>query len=73
MQSTDQLDFSNPEHVSVHCKGNKLTVYISGINSSVRLTYQLQDESAYPKYLADNLPCDFKDALPIPFPPLQQT
>ena len=70
MMLTDQLDFNNPEYVSVHSKGNKLTVYISGINLSVKLTYQLQDKSTYPKYLADNLP---KDMLPIPFPPLQQS
>jgi LEA14-like dessication related protein len=44
MELIEQLNINNPENVSVYCKGNKLTIYISGINSSVRLTYQLEDE-----------------------------
>ena len=45
MESTNQLDFSKPEHVSVICKGNQLTVHIKGTTSSIRLTYQLQEET----------------------------
>jgi hypothetical protein len=69
--TNDQIDFAKPEHVSVICKGTQLTVHVKGTTSSVRLTYQLQEELPYPKYLADNLP---KDILPpYPYPPLQQS
>ena len=45
MKATDQLDFAKPEHVSVICKDNQLTVHIKGTTSSVKLVYQLQEET----------------------------
>ena len=45
MKSTDQLDFAKPEHVSIICKDNQLTVHIKGTTSSIKLTYQLQEET----------------------------
>lgn len=45
MKATDQLDFAKPEHVSVICKDNQLTVHIKGTTSSIKLTYQLQEET----------------------------
>jgi hypothetical protein len=57
MMLTDQLDFNNPDHVTVCCKHDRLTIYIHGKTSSVRLTYQLQQEG---------------DGCSSPFP-LQQT
>ena len=42
----DQLDFINPDHVTVCCKNDRLTIYISNNNSSVRLTYALQTEDS---------------------------
>lgn len=44
MLVTDQLDFSNPDHVTICSKHDRLTIYIHGNTSSVRLTYQLQQE-----------------------------
>jgi hypothetical protein len=45
----DQLDFTNPDHVTILCKHDRqLTIYISDGNSSVRLTYQLQQEDTAP-------------------------
>jgi hypothetical protein len=46
MMLTDQLDFNNPDHVTVCCKHDRLTIYISNNNSSVRLTYALQTEDS---------------------------
>jgi hypothetical protein len=41
----DQLDFINPDHVTILCKDDRqLTIHISDGNSSVRLIYQLQQE-----------------------------
>jgi hypothetical protein len=40
----DQLDFINPDHVTILCKHDRLTIHVSDGNSSVRLTYQLQQE-----------------------------
>ena len=41
----DQLDFTNPDHVTILCKDNRQPIiHISDGNSSVRLTYQLQQE-----------------------------
>jgi hypothetical protein len=57
MLLTDQLDFNNPDHVTVCCKHDRLTIYISNNNSSVRLTYALQAE----------------DSCSPPPPPLQQS
>ena len=57
MKITDQLDFSQPEHVAVYQDGNNLRIYITGINSSVKLTYTLQDEKV----------------MISPLPPLQQS
>jgi len=54
---TDQLDFDNPDHVTVCCKHDRLTIYISNNKSSVRLTYALQTE----------------DSCSPPPPPLQQS
>ena len=45
MKATDQLDFAKPEHVSIICKDNQLTVHIKGTTSSIKLTYQLQEET----------------------------
>jgi hypothetical protein len=44
----DQLDFINPDHVTILCKHDRLTIHISDGNSSVRLTYQLQQEDTTP-------------------------
>lgn len=66
MALIDQLDFAKPEHVSVCTNGNQLIIYIKDTNSSIKLTYKLQEELPYPKYLADNLP---KEKLLIPYPP----
>jgi len=63
MLLTDQLDFTNPDHVTVCCKHDRLTIYISNNNSSVRLTYQLQTESHVVPAPVDCVP---------PYPPLQQ-
>ena len=41
MLLTDQLDFNNPDHVTVCFKHDQLTIYISNNNCSVRLTYAL--------------------------------
>ena len=42
---TDQLDFNNPDHVTILCKNDQqLTIHIRDGNSSVQLTYQLQQE-----------------------------
>jgi len=60
----DQLDFINPDHVTVCCKNDRLTIYISDNNSSVRLTYALQEEST-------NVPAPV-NCVP-PYPPLQQS
>jgi hypothetical protein len=46
MLLTDQLDFNNPDHVTVCCKHDRLTIYISNATSSVRLVYALQEEEA---------------------------
>jgi hypothetical protein len=41
----DQLDFVNPDHVMIFCKDSRqLIIHISDSNSSVKLTYQLQQE-----------------------------
>lgn len=54
----DQLDFINPDHVTILCKHDRqLTIHISDGNSSVRLTYALQTE----------------DSCSPPPPPLQQS
>ena len=68
MQITDQLDFSKPEHVSVYCKGNKLTIYISGISSSVRLTYELREETD-----SNEVTYRGPNWCTSPHPPLQQS
>jgi hypothetical protein len=65
---TDQLDFNNPDHVTVCCKHDRLTIYISDGNSSVRLTYQLQQEDNQVTY-RDLIP----NWGPPPHPPLQQS
>jgi hypothetical protein len=60
----DQLDFINPDHVTILCKDDRqLIIHISDGNSSVRLTYQLQqNEVTYrPNWC------------PPPHPPLQQS
>ena len=44
MLLTDQLDFNNPDHVTVCCKHDRLTIYIRNDSTSVRLTYALQQE-----------------------------
>jgi hypothetical protein len=44
MLLTDQLDFNNPDHVTVCCKHDRLTIYIRNNITSVRLIYQLQQE-----------------------------
>ena len=64
MLLTDQLDFTNPDHVTVCCKHDRLTIYISNNNSSVRLTYQLQTESLVVPAPVNCVP---------PYPPLQQS
>ena len=49
MLLTDQLDFNNPDHVTILCKHDRqLTIHIRDGNSSVRLTYQLQQEDTTP-------------------------
>ena len=54
----DQLDFINPDHVTILCKHDRqLYIHISDGNSSVRLTYTLQTE----------------DSCSPPPPPLQQS
>jgi hypothetical protein len=63
----DQLDFINPDHVTILCKHDRqLTIYISDGNSSVRLTYQLQPEDNQVTYEGPNF-CT------PPHPPLQQS
>ena len=45
----DQLDFIEPDHVTIMCKANRqLTIHISDGNSSVELKYQLQQEDITP-------------------------
>ena len=44
MLLTEQLDFNSPDHVTVCCKHDRLTIYIRNNSTSVRLTYQLQQE-----------------------------
>ena len=67
MLLTDQLDFNNPDHVTVCCKHDRqLTIHISDGNSSVRLTYQLQQEDNRVTYKGPNF-CT------TPHPPLQQS
>jgi hypothetical protein len=61
---TDQLDFNNPDHVTVCCKNDRLTIYISNNKSSVRLTYALQEESTSAPAPVNCVP---------PYPPLQQS
>lgn len=59
----DQLDFINPDHVTILCKDNRqLTIHISDGNASVRLTYQLQQE--------DNQVTYRPNWCPPPHPPL---
>ena len=63
----DQLDFINPDHVTILCKHDRqLTIHISDGNSSVRLTYQLQQEDNRVTYKGPNF-CT------TPHPPLQQS
>jgi hypothetical protein len=44
MLLTDQLDFENPQHVTLCCKNGQLTIYIRYQESDMRLTYKLQQE-----------------------------
>ena len=75
MESTNQLDFSKPEHVSVICKDNQLTVHIKGTTSSIRLTYQLQEETPSNDSVPNKVtysPQPISGAIPYttpPFPP----
>jgi hypothetical protein len=75
MESTNQLDFSKPEHVSVICKGNQLTVHIKGTTSSIRLTYQLQEEVPFSDPVPNRVtysPQPISGVIPYttpPFPP----
>jgi hypothetical protein len=62
----DQLDFINPDHVTILCKHDRLTIHISDGNSSVRLTYQLQQGDNQVTYEGPNF-CT------PPHPPLQQS
>ena len=48
MLLTDQLDFENPQHVTVCCKNGQLIIYIRYQESDMRLTYKLQQEDAVP-------------------------
>jgi hypothetical protein len=64
MLLTDQLDFNNPDHVTVCCKHDRLTIYISNNKSSVRLTYALETEGFVVPAPVDCVP---------PYPPLQQS
>jgi hypothetical protein len=65
MLLTDQLDFNSPDHVTVCCKHDRLTIYIRNNTSSVRLTYQLQTEDTTTRPAPVN-------CVP-PYPPLQQS
>ena len=74
----DQLDFINPDHVTILCKNDRLTIHISDGNSSVRLIYQLQqeDDTSQPlhKYMTSDAYIKARDAfLQTPHPPLQQS
>jgi hypothetical protein len=75
----DQLDFINPDHVTILCKHDRqLTIHISDNNSSVQLTYQLQqeDDTSQPlhKYMTSDAYIKARDALlQTPYPPLQQS
>jgi hypothetical protein len=75
----DQLDFINPDHVTILCKHDRqLTIHISDGNSSVRLTYQLQqeDDTSQPlhKYMTSDAYIAASDAFPHPpHPPLEQS
>ena len=63
----DQLDFVNPDHVMIFCKDSRqLIIHISDSNSSVKLTYQLQQEDNQVTYEGPNF-CT------PPHPPLQQS
>jgi hypothetical protein len=67
----DQLDFINPDHVTILCKNDRLTIHISDGNSSVRLIYQLQQEDTTPYEVT------YRDLhpnwCPPPHPPLEQS
>jgi hypothetical protein len=74
----DQLDFINPDHVTILCKNDRLTIHISDGNSSVKLTYQLQqeDDTSQPlhKYMISDAYIKARDALlETPHPPLQHS
>jgi hypothetical protein len=81
MMLTDQLDFNNPDHVTILCKDDQqLTIHIRDGNSSVRLIYQLQqeDNTSQPlhKYMTSDASIKAgvwpRDAfLQTPHPPLQ--
>jgi hypothetical protein len=79
MLLTDQLDFINPDHVTILCKDDQqLTIHIRDGNSSVRLIYQLQqeDDTSQPlhKYMTSDAYIKARDTLlQTPHPPLQQS
>jgi len=72
MALTDQLDFTKPEHVSVCTNGNQLIVYIKGITSSVKLTYQLERECTYSDSVPNEVTYRGPNFCTPPLPPLQQ-
>jgi len=65
----DQLDFINPDYVTVICKHDRLTIHINDGNSSVRLTYQLQQQ--YP--VSKEVTYEGPNFCAPPHPPLQQS
>lgn len=58
MMINDQLDFSHPEHVTLIIDEKQVKIYISGKDSSVKLTYLLKTHD---------------DTSMSPRPPLQQS
>ena len=58
MMINDQLDFSHPEHVTLIIDENQVKIFISGKDSSVKLTYLLKT---------------YDNTSMSPCPPLQQS
>lgn len=46
MMINDQLDFNRPEHVTLMIDENRLKIYITGKDSSIKLTYELKHYNA---------------------------
>lgn len=58
MMINDQLDFSHPDHVTLMIDNERLKIYITSKDSSIKLTYELK------RYGNTSI---------SPYPPLQQS